>query len=101
MAAQKTFYAISTLSSDVPTLQALMQVACTKTAVVLKVGELLQEIEPRDMYQMPPDVTHGIMYGMNPDKLTIMWNKAVKRQAINALNSLTPYIVKREEPPGF
>ena len=100
MAAQKTFYAISTLSSDVPTLQALMQVACTKTAVVLKVGELLQEIEPRDMYQMPPDVTHGIMYGMNPDKLTIMWNKAVKRQAINALNSLTPYIVKREETPA-
>ena len=32
---------------------------------------------------------------MNPDKLTIMWNKAVKRQAINALNSSTPYLVKR------
>lgn len=97
MAARKTFYAISTLNSDVPTLQELMQVACTKTAVVLKVGDLLQEIEPRDMYQMPPDVTHGIMYGMNPDKLTIMWNKSVKRQAINALNSLTPYLIKKEE----
>ena len=49
------------------------------------------------MYKRPADVANGYMVGINAEKLTTFWNKAVKRQAIQSLNALNKFLIIKEE----
>lgn len=92
------FYCIHTKQGTTPAVEELRPVSMAGKKVTLNIRGELMDIEPSDMYQRPDDVTDGFMVGINEEKLTTMWNKAVKRQAIQALNSLNRFLIIKEQP---
>lgn len=92
------FYCIHTKQGTTPAVEELRPVSMAGKKVTLNIRGELMDIEPSDMYQRPDDVTDGFMVGVNEEKLTTMWNKAVKRQAIQALNSLNRFLIIKEQP---
>ena len=98
MTGRPIFYCIHTKQGTTPSVEELRPVSMAGKKVTLNIRGELMDIEPSDMYQRPDDVTDGFMVGVNEEKLTTMWNKAVKRQAIQALNSLNRFLIIKEQP---
>lgn len=98
MPGRPIFYCIHTKQGTTPSVEELRPVSMAGKKVTLNIRGELMDIEPSDMYQRPDDVTDGFMVGVNEEKLTTMWNKAVKRQAIQALNSLNRFLIIKEQP---
>lgn len=98
MPGRPIFYCIHTKQGTTPAVEELRPVSMAGKKVTLNIRGELMDIEPSDMYQRPEDVTDGFMVGVNEEKLTTMWNKAVKRQAIQALNSLNRFLIIKEQP---
>lgn len=98
MPGRTIFYCIHTKQGTTPAVEELRPVSMAGKKVTLNIRGELMDIEPSDMYQRPDDVTDGFMVGVNEEKLTTMWNKAVKRQAIQALNSLNRFLIIKEQP---
>lgn len=98
MPGRPIFYCIHTKQGTTPSAEELRPVSMAGKKVTLNIRGELMDIEPSDMYQRPDDVTDGFMVGVNEEKLTTMWNKAVKRQAIQALNSLNRFLIIKEQP---
>lgn len=98
MPGRPIFYCIHTKQGTTPAVEELRPVSMARKKVTLNIRGELMDIEPSDMYQRPEDVTDGFMVGVNEEKLTTMWNKAVKRQAIQALNSLNRFLIIKEQP---
>lgn len=98
MSGRTIFYCIHTKQGTTPAVEELCPVSMAGKKVTLNIRGELMDIEPPDMYQRPDDVTDGFMVGVNEEKLATMWNKAVKRQAIQALNSLNRFLIIKEQP---
>lgn len=98
MSGRPTFYCIRTDHGAAPVVEELRPVAMSGKKVSLKINEAIVDIEPSDMYKRPADVANGYMVGINAEKLTTFWNKAVKRQAIQSLNALNKFLIIKEEP---
>lgn len=98
MLGRHIFYCIHTKQGTTPSVEELRPVSMAGKKVTLNIRGELIDIEPSDMYQRPDDVKDGFMVGVNEEKLTTMWNKAVKRQAIQALNSLNRFLIIKEPP---
>lgn len=98
MPGRPIFYCIHTKQGTTPAVEELRPVSMAGKKVTLNIRGELMDIEPSDMYQRPEDVTDSFMVGVNEEKLTTMWNKAVKRQAIQALNSLNRFLIIKEQP---
>lgn len=98
MSGRPIFYCIRTDHGTAPVVEELRPVAMTGKKVSLKINEAIVDIEPSDMYKRPADVANGYMVGINAEKLTTFWNKAVKRQAIQSLNALNKFLIIKEEP---
>lgn len=98
MSGRPIFYCIRTDHGTAPVVEELRPVAMAGKKVSLKINEAIVDIEPSDMYKRPADVANGYMVGINAEKLTTFWNKAVKRQAIQSLNALNKFLIIKEEP---
>ena len=98
MSGRPIFYCIRTDHGTAPVVEELRPVAMAGKKVSLKINESIVDIEPSDMYKRPADVANGYMVGINAEKLTTFWNKAVKRQAIQSLNALNKFLIIKEEP---
>ena len=98
MSGRPIFYCIRTDHGAAPVVEELRPVAMSGKKVSLKINEAIVDIEPSDMYKRPADVANGYMVGINAEKLTTFWNKAVKRQAIQSLNALNKFLIIKEEP---
>lgn len=98
MSGRPIFYCIRTDHGTAPVVEELRPVAMAGKKVSLKINESIVDIEPSDMYKRPADVANGYMVGINAEKLTTFWNKAVKRQAIQSLNALNKFLIIEEEP---
>lgn len=98
MSGRPIFYCIRTDQGAAPVVEELRPVAMAGKKVSLKINEAIVDIEPSDMYKRPADVANGYMVGINAEKLTTFWNKAVKRQAIQSLNALNKFLIIKEEP---
>lgn len=98
MSGRPIFYCIRTDHGTAPVVEELRPVAMAGKKVSLKINEAIVDIEPSDMYKRPADVANGYMVGINAEKLTAFWNKAVKRQAIQSLNALNKFLIIKEEP---
>lgn len=98
MSGRPIFYCIRTDHGAAPVVEELRPVAMAGKKVSLKINESIVDIEPSDMYKRPADVANGYMVGINAEKLTTFWNKAVKRQAIQSLNALNKFLIIKEEP---
>ena len=98
MSGRPIFYCIRTDHGTAPVVEELRPVAMAGKKVSLKINEAIVDIEPSDMYKRPADVANGYMVGINAEKLTSFWNKAVKRQAIQSLNALNKFLIIKEEP---
>ena len=98
MSGRPIFYCIRTDHGAAPVVEELRPVAMAGKKVSLKINEAIVDIEPSDMYKRPADVANGYMVGINAEKLTTFWNKAVKRQAIQSLNALNKFLIIKEEP---
>lgn len=98
MSGRPIFYCIRTDYGAAPVVEELRPVAMSGKKVSLKINEAIVDIEPSDMYKRPADVANGYMVGINAEKLTTFWNKAVKRQAIQSLNALNKFLIIKEEP---
>lgn len=97
MSGRPIFYCIRTDHGAAPVVEELRPVAMAGKKVSLKINEAIVDIEPSDMYKRPADVANGYMVGINAEKLTTFWNKAVKRQAIQSLNALNKFLIIKEE----
>lgn len=97
MSGRPIFYCIRTDHGAAPVAEELRPVAMAGKKVSLKINETIVDIEPSDMYKRPADVANGYMVGINAEKLTTFWNKAVKRQAIQSLNALNKFLIIKEE----
>lgn len=97
MSGRPIFYCIRTDHGTAPVVEELRPVAMAGKKVSLKINEAIVDIEPSDMYKRPADVANGYMVGINAEKLTTFWNKAVKRQAIQSLNALNKFLIIKEE----
>lgn len=100
MPGRPIFYCIHTKQGTTPSVEELRPVSMAGKKVTLNIRGELMDIEPSDMYHRPDDVTDGFMVGVNEEKLTTMWNKAVKRQAIQELNALNRFLIIKEQPEG-
>lgn len=98
MSGRPIFYCIRADHGTAPVVEELRPVAMAGKKVSLKINEAIVDIEPSDMYKRPADVANGYMVGINAEKLTTFWNKAVKRQAIQSLNALNKFLIIKEEP---
>lgn len=98
MSGRPIFYCIRTDHGAAPVVEELRPVAMSGKKVSLKINEAIVDFEPSDMYKRPADVANGYMVGINAEKLTTFWNKAVKRQAIQSLNALNKFLIIKEEP---
>ena len=98
MSGRPIFYCIRTDHGTAPVVEELRPGAMAGKKVSLKINEAIVDIEPSDMYKRPADVANGYMVGINAEKLTTFWNKAVKRQAIQSLNALNKFLIIKEEP---
>ena len=98
MSGRPIFYCIRTDHGTALVVEELRPVAMAGKKVSLKINEAIVDIEPSDMYKRPADVANGYMVGINAEKLTSFWNKAVKRQAIQSLNALNKFLIIKEEP---
>lgn len=98
MSGRPIFYCIRTDHGAAPVVEELRPVTMSGKKVSLKINEAIVDIEPSDMYKRPADVANGYMVGINAEKLTTFWNKAVKRQAIQSLNALNKFLIIKEEP---
>lgn len=98
MSGRPIFYCIHTKQGTTPAVEELRPVSMAGKKVTLNISGELMDIEPSDMYHRPDDVTNGFMVGVNEEKLTTMWNKAVKRQAIQELNALNRFLIIKEQP---
>lgn len=98
MSGRPIFYCIRTDHGTAPVVEELRPVAMAGKKVSLKINEAIVDIEPSDMYKRPADVANGYMVGINAEKLTTFWDKAVKRQAIQSLNALNKFLIIKEEP---
>lgn len=98
MSGRPIFYCIRTDHGTAPVVEELRPVAMAGKKVSLKINEAIVDIEPSDMYKRPADVANGYMVGINAEKLTTFWNKAVKRQAIQSLNALNKFLIIKGEP---
>lgn len=98
MSGRPIFYCIRTDHGAAPVVEELRPVAMSGKKVSLKINEAIVDIEPSDMYKRPADVANGYMVGINAEKLTTFWNKAVKRQAIQSLNAPNKFLIIKEEP---
>ena len=97
MSGRPIFCCIRTDHGAAPVVEELRPVAMAGKKVSLKINEAIVDIEPSDMYKRPADVANGYMVGINAEKLTTFWNKAVKRQAIQSLNALNKFLIIKEE----